>query len=390
MLLLPVRRRRPPQDILGIDRANPLTLGLSGALDLRGREIFSATPPTPTGVGTRPVPAVFGDARTWYGAGAASSAGYLNYGATPMKGLFDAAGTVCVVVTPGDTAARTLCGKSSNQSGWVLQMLAGGTVDFTVVRSTVDYRVQYASALAAGMTAVVVCTWDGTAGANAKVYVNGIDGTSTLQAGSGTHAADSTMNLNVMGNAAYKPATASDFLGHVHALFGWKGRALTPAEVRELSANPWQIFQAPTKEVYVDLPAAAPITGTSSLAQAGNTLTAAGALALSGAMAITQPGNTVAAAGHVAIAGSVSAVQDGNVLAANGSSASLSPIAGALAVVQAGNIVVARGGSALPVFDSDFVVSSPGRSFVIDPLPRDFRLSSPRRDFVATHPARMS
>jgi 4-hydroxy-tetrahydrodipicolinate reductase len=55
-------------------------------------------------------------------------------------------------------------------------MLAGGTVDFTVVRSTADYRVQYASALTAGKTAIVVCTWDGTAGANAKVYVNGIDG----------------------------------------------------------------------------------------------------------------------------------------------------------------------------------------------------------------------
>ena len=80
------------------------------------------------------------------------------------------------------------------------------------------------------------------------------------------------------------------------------------------------------------------ITGSASLTQAAQTVSAAGVVAIAGAAAITQASNTLAATGTVPAAGingSANITQDGQTVAAAGAVA----IAGAAAIAEAGNVV---------------------------------------------------
>ena len=80
------------------------------------------------------------------------------------------------------------------------------------------------------------------------------------------------------------------------------------------------------------------ITGSASLTQAAQTVSAAGVVAIAGAAAITQASNTLAATGTVPAAGingSANITQDGQTVSAAGAVA----IAGAAAIAQAGNVV---------------------------------------------------
>lgn len=98
----------------------------------------------------------------------------------------------------------------------------------------------------------------------------------------------------------------------------------TDAEIRALSDNPWQVFKAPARRLWV-VPAAAPvgpITGTLSAAEATDSLAAAGT------------------AGFASVSGTVAASESADTLAAVGTA--FSPITGTLAATEAPDVLSAR------------------------------------------------
>jgi hypothetical protein len=83
------------------------------------------------------------------------------------------------------------------------------------------------------------------------------------------------------------------------------------------------------------------IVGTASLTEGADTLSATGALAIAGADASTEAPDTLTATGALAIQGSASLTEDADTLVAEGSVAGLSPITGEAALTEDPDTLVA-------------------------------------------------
>jgi hypothetical protein len=215
---------------------------------------------------------------------------------------------------------------------------------------------------------------------NHFLYVNGVR-VGDLSSGAAWFASGGTPYLHVGG----RPDTANCAWGGPYADVEVRNRALSATEVAALydqarrgypdTLRRWSRRAYLFAQVALD-----PRTGDLAVTQAGNTLAAAGtvavaasagvtqgdqagaaagAVAVAGAAAITQAGDSVASAGAVAVAGAGSPTQDGQTVA----SAGATEIAGAVTLTQADHTLAGAGavtatGAAALAADGDTLASA--------------------------------
>lgn len=80
-----------------------------------------------------------------------------------------------------------------------------------------------------------------------RVYAGGSKITDTTASNLG----NATFNRAAMGCLYYNGGTGFQYNGNVHLMVSWS-RALTPAECQSLSANPWQVFDYPSRPLILD------------------------------------------------------------------------------------------------------------------------------------------
>lgn len=138
------------------------------------------------------------------------------------------------------------------------------------------------------------------------------------------------------------------FLGDI-ALALYYNRALSDAEIAAVSANPWQLFDAPSKTQFPIVAAATGVSGGITWTEAADSTAAAGTVTVSGTAAWTEAADTVAIAGaaQVNAAGSWTEAADTTAIAASASitataswteSADTLTMAGSVGDSVAGNI----------------------------------------------------
>lgn len=151
-------------------------------------------------------------------------------------------------------------------------------------------------------------------GATAKLFRNGIELASGSFSGNLTYpvAAAGT----ALGNFYNFTGSARSFVGEIY-LAGICYRGLTDAEVKILSANPWQIFEDPFASFFY-IPAAAGVSGTLAQTLDNTTLAASGTPTLTGSLAQTLAATTLSASGTTTILGTLAQTLAATTLAASG------------------------------------------------------------------------
>ena len=146
------------------------------------------------------------------------------------------------------------------------------------------------------------------------------------------------------------------------------GRVLnewTADQVRSFSANPWQLFDAPSQQQFPKAAAAAgAVTGTLAVTEGGDTASSSGGVLVSGSVAATEGADTVSASGGVLISGTVAATESSDTLASAGA-VSASGVTGSVAASESPDTVSASGGvlvsgSVSATEGSDQIASSGG------------------------------
>ncbi len=123
----------------------------------------------------------------------------------------------------------------------------------------------------------------------------------------------------------------------------WK-RALSVDEIRQLYAEPYAFIQPPQPyRRFFGPTLASGVTGSASITQAENTVSAAGTVAITGAASITQAANTVSVAGTVDITATASITQADSIVSSTGTVA----IVGSAAITQADGTVSSAGAVAI-------------------------------------------
>lgn len=127
--------------------------------------------------------------------------------------------------------------------------------------------------------------------------------------------------------------TGRSFTGQIAMAAVWN-RALKLAEVQSLTANPWQLFKAPSSRFFTPSSVTG-VTGTFASTQGGNTDALTGTVAITGTAALVQAKNTDALAGTVlsSVTGTLASTQQPNTDALVGTVA----ITGAEAATQQKN-----------------------------------------------------
>ena len=240
-----------PQYPVGIDRSNPLTVGLSG--------VFS---PLTSGGMRNLVAGVFPTSDT--GTLRVTRKGVLRDYVSGQKSTFAnradyglAGAMTIVVIADVDTltnyGALVSCQDTTTTNGWELR-LGFGVTDSRILmhRANTDLR-QYTAAasnliLAGSLNNFIAVTFPSAAVDTAPTYnINGVQYFGALISGSATGAAiASTSTLDIGARAS--GGTQLD--GGVQLVLLWN-RALSFAELEQIRANPWQIFPPLEREIYV-------------------------------------------------------------------------------------------------------------------------------------------
>jgi hypothetical protein len=130
--------------------------------------------------------------------------------------------------------------------------------------------------------------------------------------------------------------------GLIYFSYGFN-RVLSAAEIRSLSANPWQIFAPIRRQLFVADAGGGGVTGTGSLSQSAQTLSASGSVSIGATASLTQAAQTLASNGTVAIAGSASLSQAAQTLSATGTVAAAGSITGTATLNQTAQTLAATG-----------------------------------------------
>lgn len=204
--------------------------------------------------------------------------------------------------------------------------LIGGLTPRIQHRQSSDgaYKLTLSSiSVSAGSVCVAVGTYDGT---NQKIFTNGRLG-ATAAASSPTSTSIGSATTKFLGIDA---ASALGYQGSGLLLAAIWNRALTDAEVAEVSENPWQLFRPQSQQLAFFSSALAPITGTLNVTEADDTLASTGALAIAGSLSVTEASDSVSSTGALAIAGSLSVTEDSDTVSSTGTLA----LAGSLSVTE--------------------------------------------------------
>lgn len=247
-----------PQFAPAIATSNPLAAGLVDAILPVGGRVISVGPnlkydnftdvsgPTyNTGVG--------GTSRRY----SFASAQYSNRPSVPLSQVKEC--TFLVYWSPGTSASNAgavfAYGSSTTNNPFVVVGWATGNQPYFRVQDTAATN-QTVTGTGAKLTTqsatqlphVQVCTRSQSLNF-VRTYVDGIIDTNTTATTMGAWAADRTA-VGVLLRAAV--ATQQDVF-NFHVALVWN-RALSPAEVASISANPWQVFEAPPKRLWSNAP----------------------------------------------------------------------------------------------------------------------------------------
>lgn len=344
-LILPSRRVVQPQEAVDIDWSNPLAVGIRSAM-LHGRIIRQggSTPPE-SGSSPYGVPQVTRNGRALQIGTGASNAGYLlragDVGPAVATGYLALTETRLAILQHRTAInygiSYSVPGGTTGGLNW--RMLSGGRHQVLIsgVGTMGEGRI-----LSVGETAVIAMRARYVSGsfANGDAFTNGVfDGTGiyngTIQGSAGGSIGGTSPATDPMREYGAMPLHVS-----------WS-RALSDLEIREVSANPWQLFRPLQRRIWVPVGAGA-ITGSLNVAEtSSDTLAASGAVVVSGALAVTESGpDTLAASGDVVVSGSLAVTEGGpDTFAASG--VVVPVITGSLAVTETGPDTLAASGSVL-------------------------------------------
>lgn len=314
------RKRQPftsqPQYPPQIDNANPLCRGLVDvALPIGGMisspQIMSGqgnTLWTDTATPTTAANWRFGNTKLYNG-----STQYSSRGSVPAP--FNAAASSlkeCSMMvlwrSRGSLAASNfICAyglSSSNNPFWGLGLDASGTHFAMSLRDTAATAQNTAGAATIAVSTDYVLIGTRSEANNFhRLYVNGVQDLSTTCTALGSASFDRAATGGLL-RAAFGSAQG----GNVALVLVWN-RSLSPLEAMLLYQNPWQVFEAPQPLILAKSISAGGISGTASITEADDTLSAAGTVKIQGAASPTEADDTLAATGTLKIQGAASVTE---------------------------------------------------------------------------------
>lgn len=310
-LILPNQWTRQPQTPVQIDWSNPLTQGLIGAIN--------AGAPVDTRVGTVPFVA------TAQGIGHnANGSSYLVTNATRPVG---SAATIFhlgnLIQNTAGVGGHTggIGTTSSGTQLFIIQNNNSGTTKPRALIRLVDaggVSTAESATLGAGVSSTAIEPWAATyagTAASLTLYRNGVNDTGgrANTAASGAATALNRVSLGGVdrGTDSFSPSGQITLLS-----LAWD-RALSAAEIKALSANPWQIFKAQSRRIFAAA-AASGSTGTVAVTNANDTSSASGTTTVVGTVARTNANDTSTASGTTTVVGTVSVANAADTSSASG------------------------------------------------------------------------
>ena len=206
-----------------------------------------------------------------------------------------------------------------NPSGGV-QILRANAAGYSAFISTANVPIN---------TPVVIIVQSDNTGTN--FFINGNYEHSTGIIAYPTSAGNLPLSLGRRDDGSYST-------NHTALAVGWP-RILSRKEVDDLTANPWQLFQAPRRKLYLAASSAGPTTGTLAVTESPDIIAASGGVAVSGSLAITESADTVSASGGVLVSGSLVVTETPDTIVASGGVL----VSGSLAISEAPDSVSAGG-----------------------------------------------
>lgn len=325
MSLFKAQRTSQPQGQASIDRNNPITRGLIEAylpIGTRGVDVIAAAP-MPVGVST--VNVRVGK----YGRASVFSSSLNARNSARMQSLAECS-IFAIALNSGTSATTEICGYGNSGSANPLFMLGMSPLSPTPsfrVRDTANTNQEVSGGTWASASDAILCGTRSEAGNFQKMYVNGLEANTAAATAMGSVAFDRWAVGGLRRNTDGLYLTGAVYLAAV-----WN-RALSPAEVKSLSDNPWQIFAPANRSWALEAPAG----GSSSTITQANGASTTSTLAGSSSAATTP----TAAAGT----STASSITGGATAAADITGAASASTSGALAgvAVFAGAITQADG-----------------------------------------------
>lgn len=156
-------------------------------------------------------------------------------------------------------------------------------------------------------------------GSTLEAWINGVKQSgSTACSGTITYPIDSVTRGPAIGNFYNYTSSNRAFIGRIFVA-GISPTALSDAEIKSLSSNPWQIFMPANRPLYFDLGAGGAVTGTVSFTEDNDTLAASGKIIHRATASFTEADDTLAATGRLIHYGSAAFTESNDTAAATGS-----------------------------------------------------------------------
>ena len=225
-------RTQQPQQAVGIDWSNPITRGLvvsfstpSGLLDSVSNKSASI------------------DSGFSYGANRLGQAYRFNGvtdGITFSRSHSGAYSIFALAHPDGTSGTRNICSIGDGTS-YAAQLRQDGSQWSFYHHSSTDKLASEASGVTAGSVSAIVATWDGVS--TIRLYRDGLQ--RGINATANSLRTVSRFNIG-QDNFGAKQA----WLGGINIVVFWN-RALSDAEIRSISAKPWQIFLPLNRQIWV-------------------------------------------------------------------------------------------------------------------------------------------
>ena len=248
MLFRSTWTNQPPQ-LVDIDRGHPL-----------GKDVAFACLPTGSAPSLAGSVALGNGPRGkhWLFPNAPSTTATVNFGAAAaVDVLSQSPGWAMVVFNPGDSAqwsgaANFIANKSDANvtTGWTLYHSSVGVVTLKLVNASANKSVVTTSgAITSRKWCVLIYDHGGstTAADGSRIFVDGVDRTSSSGTGTGAHPTDAAWPLQ-LGLGPYGAVNSS--VGQF-ALAAFGRKRLSAQEIAALTANPWQIFAPTSRKIWV-------------------------------------------------------------------------------------------------------------------------------------------
>lgn len=236
-------RTSQPQSPVGIDWGNPITKGLVFAWEASlGKDMVSGV------LHNRGATVQKSVGRNGVQLGISGASGASNFGSSPTfsNGATETTAMLDIYFASGSPSEKPF-GQWDGNNHWLIELDAGNLIWVAAQDSGAARRRWDATGFitAPGWYRIIL-VWRG--GASAAAFVNGVDVSASLFVVNNTAMEiDSTSQILSIGQTG--PMT--DIIGgFISGAKFWR-RGLSDAEIKSLSANPWQLFKPSAKPIFV-------------------------------------------------------------------------------------------------------------------------------------------